>query len=105
VSLRVDLTMSPTYVPDLAGGVVEAMHQGLRGLVHLAGGKPATWFDVAHDFIKAANVKAKVRRLYAGADPIRRPLYSVLESERMSPLPAWSDHIEEYLRLWNGNRS
>lgn len=105
VRIRVDLTMSPTYVPDLAGAIVEAMHQKMNGLVHLAGVEPATWHDVAQGFIKVANIKANVRRLFAVEGPIRRPLYSVLASERALPLPAWSDRIEEYLRRWNGSRS
>ena len=105
VKLRVDLTMSPAYVPDLAEGIVRAMHRQMNGLVHLAGGEPATWFDVAQGFIKEAGIKAKVKRMFAVEDPIPRPKYSVLASERVLALPTWSDRIEEYLRLWNAKRS
>ena len=105
VKLRVDLTMSPTYVPDLADGMVTAIHRHMNGILHLAGEEPATWFDVAHECVKAAGIQAKVKRLFGAVDEVPRPKYSVLASERVVGLPAWSNRIEEYLRLWTAKRS
>jgi dTDP-4-dehydrorhamnose reductase len=105
VKLRMDLEMSPTYIPDLAAGMVSAIHRHMNGVVHLAGVEPATWYDVAHEFITAAGIKAKVKRAFSVDDPIPRPKYSVLASERVVALPAWSDRIGAYLRLWNANPS
>ena len=42
----VDRTGTPTYVPHLADRLVALLDTGLRGLVHVAGSEPTTWFDL-----------------------------------------------------------
>jgi dTDP-4-dehydrorhamnose reductase len=42
----VDRTGTPTYVPHLATGLVALLASSVRGLVHLAGPEPTSWFDL-----------------------------------------------------------
>jgi dTDP-4-dehydrorhamnose reductase len=42
----VDRTGSPTYVVHLAERLLPLATSGVRGVVHLAGPQPATWYDV-----------------------------------------------------------
>jgi dTDP-4-dehydrorhamnose reductase len=42
----VDQVGTPTYVGHLAERLVPVIESGLRGVVHLAGPEPSTWFEV-----------------------------------------------------------
>jgi dTDP-4-dehydrorhamnose reductase len=42
----VDQTGTPTYVVHLAERLVPLIESGVRGVVHLAGPEPTTWFDL-----------------------------------------------------------
>jgi dTDP-4-dehydrorhamnose reductase len=101
VEVRTDLRMSPTYAPALASSMLDLILERIPGLVHLAGVESATWYDVALEFIAKAHIKAKVKAVSSVADPIPRPAYSVLRSEKVMPIAGWSTFVEEYLKQWH----
>jgi RmlD substrate binding domain len=95
-----DAVISPTYVPDLVNASLDLLIDGERGLWHLANVAAITWADLAR---RAAEL--------AGLDPAgvvgrptaalglaaRRPLWSVLGSERGTLLPSLDDALGRYL--------
>lgn len=99
----------PTYAPDLAKGVLELLDAGTDGLYNLtAGGKVASWADVAETAIRAAGHSATVQRVtteqyYATkTGPIAaRPFNSELDCSRAAQLGVslrpWEDAVAEYI--------
>ena len=89
-----DLTVSPTYVPDLADAVLDLLIDGESGLWHLANAGAVTWADFARGAAAAAELDPSgIVDVPAEALSWRapRPPYSVLESRRgwiMPPLEA-----------------
>lgn len=97
-----DITVSPTYIPDLVHACLDLVIDRESGVWHLTNGQPITWVELAN---KAA--------LKAGIDPGRlesqscadcnyiaaRPLYSALESRRAILLPSLDDAIARFVEL------
>jgi dTDP-4-dehydrorhamnose reductase len=97
-----DLTVSPTYVPDLADASLDLLIDGANGIWHLANAGATTWADLAAR-------TAQLRGYDAGrvvAVPCaslgftaRRPAYSALASERGSGvMPPLETALERYAR-------
>jgi dTDP-4-dehydrorhamnose reductase len=90
-----DMTVSPTYVPDLVNVTLDLAIDGAAGLWHLANDGATTWADFARD---AARLKGRDPDLIVPVPAATlgftapRPAYSALGSERgrglMPPLPA-----------------
>lgn len=97
-----DMTVSPTYVPDLVNACLDLLVDRESGIWHLSNSQPLTWAELA---LKAS--------IMAGIDPARlearpwnmlayaaaRPVYSALLSERAILLPALDDALSRYLHL------
>jgi dTDP-4-dehydrorhamnose reductase len=100
-----DAIISPTYVPDLVNACLDLLIDEERGLWHLANDGAVSWADLARRVaeqvgLDASNVEArKTADLQLAA---RRPLYSVLGSERGLLLPSLEDALSRYLRESEG---
>ncbi|HEV8681909.1 MAG TPA: dTDP-4-dehydrorhamnose reductase [Actinomycetota bacterium] len=102
VEAIVDRNGTPTYVPHLAGGLVALLTSGLRGLVHLAGPEPTTWFDLlarARDLAGLPGEPTEQKSDDLGL-PARRPRNSALASEILpvpgvDPLPPLDGALRE----------
>ncbi len=106
-----DQTGSPTYAPDLAGGLLdlalllERERERPGAVLHAAGGGAATWFDVARGVF--ARVGADPERVSPCTTaefprPAPRPAYSVLSPAAwagwgLAPLPEWGDALDRAL--------
>ena len=92
---------SPTFVGHLARGTRELLERGLEpGLYHLAAGGDCTWAELAEAIFEEARLPCRVVRVTSEelGRPARRPMYSVLRSERGAPaLPHWRDGLRECL--------
>jgi dTDP-4-dehydrorhamnose reductase len=98
-----DVTVSPTYVPDLVNTSLDLLVDKEKGLWHLTNSQALTWAELA---LKASEV--------AGIDPGRletrpsatfgyvaaRPAYSALGSERGMLLPSLEDALRRYLHAY-----
>jgi dTDP-4-dehydrorhamnose reductase len=80
-----DLTVSPTYVPDLVHEVLDLLVDGERGIWHLANRSEVTWAEFGALVAAAAGIddarldpQPAAKLGYVAA----RPAYSVLGSER-----------------------
>jgi dTDP-4-dehydrorhamnose reductase len=99
VSVVDDQRGSPTFVGHLAEAtksVLELPH----GTYHVAAGGECTWAEFAEAIFEEAGLDCRVRRITTEVlgRPARRPVNSVLRSERGAPeLPHWRDGLRECL--------
>ncbi len=94
-----DVTVSPTYLPDLAGATLDLLIDGEGGLWHLANAGTVTWADFLRAVVDRAGLDPGRIRGVGAAELGRvalRPVYSALGSERGSPMPT----LEGALARW-----
>jgi len=95
-----DVTVSPTYLPDLADAVLDLLMDGERGVWHLASAGAVTWADFAREAVRGATLDP--RRVLevpsAELDWIaRRPAQSALRSARGALMPPLEKALGRYL--------
>jgi len=100
----VDQTGTPTYVGHLAERLVPLIESGVRGVVHLTGPEPATWFDVLTRAKELGDLPGEV--VEQKADELGRlaprPRNSALTSAVLPdtdvrPMPPLDDGLREVL--------
>jgi dTDP-4-dehydrorhamnose reductase len=96
-----DMTVSPTYVPDLVHACLDLLVDGESGIWHLTNEGETTWADLALRAAALARVDAS--RLEACNDqrsilPAPRPRYSALGSRRAFPMPTLDDALGRYVQ-------
>jgi dTDP-4-dehydrorhamnose reductase len=97
-----DITVSPTYVPDLVNVSLDLLIDRETGLWHLTNAQPITWADLALKASEMAGIDSSrlEARPCSKLDHVaRRPLYSALRSERAILLPSLDDALSRYIRL------
>lgn len=97
-----DMTVTPTYVPDLVHVCLDLLIDRENGLWHLTNAQPITWADLALKACDMAGIDAGrlEARGSAHLDYLApRPIYSALHSQRERLLPTLDDAMERYLRL------
>jgi dTDP-4-dehydrorhamnose reductase len=100
-----DQVFSPTYAPDLAGGVLELVRAGSRGLVHVTNSGACSWHAMAVEALSLSGLSVPVAPITAASLelPAARPAYSVLDNARavslgLTPLRSWQDALADSLR-------
>lgn len=102
---------APTYTYDLADAVKEliVLHeeehpQSIQGIFNFANGGEITWAEFAKTIFKYTNLQCEVKPITTEAygAPASRPLYSVLNCEKISsllsaPIPHWEEALQRYL--------
>jgi dTDP-4-dehydrorhamnose reductase len=97
-----DLTVSPTYVPDLVHTCLDLAIDGESGIWHLTNGHAVTWAELALKAAERAGVDASRIETQLCVDcnfAAPRPRYSALHSERAILLPTLDDALGRYLEL------
>jgi dTDP-4-dehydrorhamnose reductase len=97
-----DLTVSPTYVPDLVHACLDLAIDRESGIWHLANGGAVTWAELARKAAERAGVDAGPLVAQPGSAcnyAAQRPRYSALHSERAMLLPTLDDALGRYLEL------
>ncbi|MFC5476628.1 family 1 glycosylhydrolase [Massilia suwonensis] len=97
-----DMTVSPTYVPDLVHTCLDLAIDREAGVWHLNNAGCVTWYELAKlaadkAGISAATLVAQSSGTMGMAAP--RPGYSVLHSERGVLLPKLENALERYIEL------
>ena len=95
-----DMTVSPTYVPDLVDACLDLLIDREAGIWHLTNGDAVTWAELAlraaglaHvDSSELCSCKDQRSRLAA-----MRPRYSALGSSRAFSMPSLDDALCRYL--------
>jgi len=98
-----DVTVSPTYVPDLVNTVLDLLIDGERGVWHLANAGAVTWADLAREAAGRARLDPGLVRGVPAAElgwTAKRPAYSVLGSVRGRLMPPLSDALDAHFQAW-----
>jgi dTDP-4-dehydrorhamnose reductase len=84
-----DQTCTPTYVPDLAAGVIALIPTSRFGTYHVTNAGSCTWFEFAQFLFAQAGIQPKLRAVSSAkfAAAARRPTFSVMASAH-TDLPA-----------------
>jgi dTDP-4-dehydrorhamnose reductase len=96
-----DVTISPTYVPDLVNASLDLLIDGEHGVWHLANPGELTWAELARWVATLAGLDASLvdaRPLETLSPLAPRPGYGVLGSERGTLLPPLEHALSRYLR-------
>jgi dTDP-4-dehydrorhamnose reductase len=99
-----DLTVSPTYVPDLVHACLDLAIDGEAGIWHLSNVGGTTWAGLAAKAAEQAGVDASRLEAVPGAAlgfTAARPRQVALGSERGLLLPALDNALARYLELRN----
>ena len=101
----VDQVGSPTFVDHLAERLPQLVEAGARGLVHVAGPEPVTWYDVLERAREIGALPGTLSEQKMGDldRPAPRPANSaltslVLPAHGVPPLPLLDDAIREVIR-------
>jgi dTDP-4-dehydrorhamnose reductase len=95
-----DVTVSPTYVPDLVHACLDLLIDGERGIWHLSNDQALTWAEFALRTARMARIDADTLLPCPGASfrqAARRPRYSALGSSRGMIMPSLEDALARYL--------
>ena len=96
-----DVTISPTYVPDLVHACLDLLVDGESGVWHLTNGEPVTWAELALRAANAGTVDAGALRPCSSARlgwAARRPRYSALGSAKAFAMPKLDDALARFVR-------
>lgn len=94
----------PTWTMSLAGTLADLIAREPRGIFHAADGGDATWWELAAEALRIAEVVAEPGRV--GSERFRggarRPPYSVLDVSATEellgrPMPPWRESLASYL--------
>jgi dTDP-4-dehydrorhamnose reductase len=99
VSAASDISISPTYVPDLVDTALDLLIDNERGIWHLANSTVVTWAEFAQLVAnKAGYDRARViPRRSASLDFVApRPSFTALSSERGSFMPSLEDSLDRF---------
>jgi dTDP-4-dehydrorhamnose reductase len=99
-----DQVGSPTYAEDLAGGLLDLLDRGGRGLYHLANRGAASRLELARFALDAAGLADLEIQPVKTVDfplPAQRPLHTVLDCARARAagvsLRPWQEAVRAYL--------
>jgi dTDP-4-dehydrorhamnose reductase len=103
-----DHVASPTYAPAMAVRTIDMLERNMRGIYHLGGGEPISWYDYARLIFEAAGLapalQATDEREYRTA--ARRPRFSALSNSKLeaagiTPMPNLPAAVRDYLEARN----
>ncbi|MBV9156408.1 MAG: dTDP-4-dehydrorhamnose reductase [Acidobacteriaceae bacterium] len=99
-----DHVASPTYAPAIASRTVDLVEKNIRGLFHMGGGQPISWYDYAKMIFELASVSPMLHptdeREYrtAARRPKCTPLSNAkLEAAGIAPMPPLREAVRDYL--------
>lgn len=94
-----DITISPTYVPDLVNASLDLLIDDEKNIWHLANQGEITWSDLAYEVAGRAGFNQNLiipEQSGLMNWPATRPYYSVLKSERGVLLPTLENALARY---------
>jgi dTDP-4-dehydrorhamnose reductase len=97
---------SPTYAPDLACALIDLLHAGACGIVHVTNHGGCSRSELAAEAVRLAGLGGRVelRERPAASGGAPRPAYSVLDTSRFTELAGrtprpWQAALRDYVRL------
>jgi dTDP-4-dehydrorhamnose reductase len=95
-----DMTVSPTYVPDLVHACLDLLIDRESGIWHLANDGEVTWAELARRAAALSNVDTHRLNEFSSrsaSSAALRPRYSALGSRRAFPMPTLDDALARYV--------
>jgi dTDP-4-dehydrorhamnose reductase len=95
-----DITVSPTYVPDLVHTCLDLIIDRECGVWHLTNGEPVTWLEFASKAASQAGIDCSRLESQPAAEcnyVAARPQYSALHSNRAMLLPTLDNALGRFL--------
>lgn len=99
ISVLSDVVVSPTYVPDLVNAALNLLIDEEKGIWHLSNQGSLTWEDFASEIVLRGGMDRKsfqTKKLLQMKWKAKRPLYSVLHSEKGVQLPALENALNRF---------
>ncbi len=99
-----DITVTPTYVPDLVNACLDLLIDGESGIWHLTNGEPTTWAAFARLALGPAALDPALLQPRAHGHmnyAARRPVYSALQSARGTVMPTLQSAVDRYFQEWH----
>ena len=100
-----DLTISPTYVPDLVNATLDLLVDGEDGIWHLANSGGVTWAGFARMVAEKAGYDPK--RVHSRPSRLldfkaSRPAFTAMSSQRANLMPSFGEGLDRYFeaRQW-----
>ena len=96
-----DITVSPTYVPDLVHACLDLLIDRESGIWHLTNGHPVTWVELAIKAAEQAGVDCSRLEPQSGSAcnyGAARPSYTALHTHRAVLLPTLDSAMGRYLQ-------
>lgn len=99
-----DITISPTYVPDLVNAALDLLVDGETGIWHLVNSGMATWAEFAR--LVACRAGYERSRIYSRPRNslglrANRPSFTTLSSERANLMPSLETSLASYFQTTN----
>ena len=103
IRVLADHVASPTYAPAMAVRTADAVEKNLRGLFHMGGGEPISWYEYAKLIFETAGLQPSLQptdeREYR--TPARRPKFSALANQKLDaagirPMPPLREALKQY---------
>ena len=102
VKVVFDQVGSPTWTGHLAPALVDVAERGLAGVVHATGAGSCSWFELAIEAMRLADLHCRVEACTTEEfpRPAPRPAFSVLETERDDAprLPDWHEGVAGHMK-------
>ncbi|MGE5520040.1 MAG: family 1 glycosylhydrolase [Candidatus Dadabacteria bacterium] len=100
ITVAKDAYISPTYVPDLVNATLDLLIDDEKGIWHLANANgEVSWADFAYEIADRFGLDRQYILPVDSSElnlPARRPLYTVLSSERGIHLPTLENALRRY---------
>jgi dTDP-4-dehydrorhamnose reductase len=99
-----DHVASPSYAPAVASRTTDLVERNIRGLFHMGGGEPISWYHYAKLIFELVGLSPALQptdeREYRTA--ARRPKFSALSNRKLeqagiAPMPPLREAVREYL--------
>ena len=101
-----DQHCTPTYVRNVAQGILFLVEQRHFGLFHLVNSGSTTWYDFAREIFRLAGIATPIEPITAAEYGAKapRPAYSVLDTAKYHslggpPMATWQSALADYLNF------
>jgi dTDP-4-dehydrorhamnose reductase len=95
-----DQRLNPTFTADLASGLIEAVEQGSRGILHITNSGECSWFEFTVEIMRLAEIDVPIEAVETAPGGVDRPRNGVLAHSRTDtpPLRSWQEALAAYLQ-------
>ena len=99
-----DQHCTPSFIPHVADGILNLLHNKSNGLFHVVNNGSTTWYEFAHELFQTAGIDMTTQGITTDEYPTTapRPRFSLLSTNKFVAstgysLPHWRTGIAEYI--------